>query len=102
MFLFCLLLNLSQGSIYSRVQAHRLHHVKFLQDEDPYYSKHSFLYAQLHGNLLRYSRQQEQLLHEVDMSDIEGDSIVMFQKRWVYRIYTYRIFIEYISNAYLT
>ncbi|KAL7728090.1 hypothetical protein ACLKA6_002236 [Drosophila palustris] len=71
-----------QGSIYSRVQAHRLHHAKFKQDEDPYYSKQGFIRAQLHGNLLKYSRQQEELLLSVDMSDIESDKIVMFQKRF--------------------
>lgn len=65
------------------MQAHRLHHAHFQQDEDPYYSKHSFLYAQLHGNLFKYSQQQEQLLKAVDMSDVEKDEIVMFQKRWV-------------------
>lgn len=63
------------------MQAHRLHHAKFQKDEDPYYSKQSFVYAHLHGNLLHYSPQQEQLLREVDMSDLEADGIVMFQKR---------------------
>ncbi|KAH8359575.1 hypothetical protein KR093_007602 [Drosophila rubida] len=76
-----------QGSIYSRVQAHRLHHAKFKQDEDPYYSKLGFLHAQLHGNLLRYSPQQERLLQEIDMSDIESDPIVMFQKRFYVIMY---------------
>ncbi|KAH8409747.1 hypothetical protein KR222_003684 [Zaprionus bogoriensis] len=76
-----------QGSIYSRVQAHRLHHAKFRQDEDPYYSKTGFLYAQLHGNLLKYSRQQEDLLRDVNMSDIEADGIVMFQKRYYVLLY---------------
>lgn len=76
-----------QGSIYSVVQAHRLHHAKFHQDEDPYYSKHSFIYAQVRGGLLRYSPQQEELLKEIDMSDLESDSIVMFQKRWVLNTY---------------
>ncbi|XP_062125680.1 acyl-CoA Delta-9 desaturase [Drosophila sulfurigaster albostrigata] len=76
-----------QGSIYSRVQAHRLHHAKFHQDEDPYYSKLGFLHAQLHGNLFRYSRQQEQLLVEIDMSDIESDKIVMLQKRFYVLLY---------------
>ncbi|EDW14557.1 acyl-CoA Delta-9 desaturase [Drosophila mojavensis] len=76
-----------QGTIYSRVQAHRLHHAYFQKDEDPYYSKHNFWYAQLHGNMLKYSRQQEQLLKEVDMSDIENDKIVMFQKRYYVLLY---------------
>ncbi|EDV93159.1 acyl-CoA Delta-12 desaturase [Drosophila grimshawi] len=76
-----------QGTIYSRVQAHRFHHAKFLQDEDPYYSKESFVYAQLHGNLLNYSKQQEQMLLNVDMSDIASDRIVMFQKRYYVLLY---------------
>ncbi|KAH8278773.1 hypothetical protein KR018_009296 [Drosophila ironensis] len=78
-----------QGSIYSVVQAHRLHHAKFMQDEDPYYSKHSFLYAQVRGGLLRYSPQQEELLKEIDMSDLESDRIVMFQKRYYVLLYIF-------------
>ncbi|XP_017091838.2 acyl-CoA Delta-9 desaturase [Drosophila bipectinata] len=78
-----------QGSIYSVVQAHRLHHAKFQQDEDPYYSKHSFMYAQVRGGLLRYSPQQEELLKEVDMSDLESDPIVMFQKRFYVLLYIF-------------
>ncbi|EDW53493.1 acyl-CoA Delta(11) desaturase [Drosophila sechellia] len=78
-----------QGSIYSVVQAHRLHHAKFQQDEDPYYSKHSFMYAQVRGGLLKYSPQQEELLKDVDMSDLESDPVVMFQKRFYVLLYIF-------------
>ncbi|EDV44112.1 uncharacterized protein Dana_GF16193 [Drosophila ananassae] len=78
-----------QGSIYSVVQAHRLHHAKFQQNEDPYYSKHSFMYAQVRGGLLRYSPQQEELLKEIDMSDLESDAIVMFQKKFYVLLYIF-------------
>ncbi|KAH8308164.1 hypothetical protein KR059_007488 [Drosophila kikkawai] len=78
-----------QGSIYSVVQAHRLHHAKFQQDEDPFYSKHSFMYAQVRGGLLKYSPQQEELLKDIDMSDLENDAIVMFQKRFYVLLYIF-------------
>uniref|UniRef100_B3P7W9 GG11953 n=2 Tax=Drosophila erecta TaxID=7220 RepID=B3P7W9_DROER len=78
-----------QGSIYSVVQAHRLHHAKFQQDEDPYYSKHSFMYAQVRGGLLKYSPQQVELLKDVDMSDLESDPVVMFQKRFYVLLYIF-------------
>ncbi|XP_020811991.1 acyl-CoA Delta(11) desaturase [Drosophila serrata] len=78
-----------QGSIYSVVQAHRLHHAKFQQDEDPFYSKHSFMYAQVRGGLLKYSPQQEELLKDIDMSDLEKDGIVMFQKRFYVLLYIF-------------
>jgi len=43
------------------------------------------MYAQVRGSLLKYSPQQEELLKDVDVSDLESDPIVMFQKRWVKR-----------------
>ncbi|XP_030371259.1 acyl-CoA desaturase 1 [Scaptodrosophila lebanonensis] len=76
-----------QGTIYSRVQAHRLHHAKFRTDEDPYYSNQNFLYAHVRGNLFKYSPQQEELLQKLEMWDIEADSVVMFQKRFYVLLY---------------
>ncbi|EDW84430.1 uncharacterized protein Dwil_GK13142 [Drosophila willistoni] len=77
-----------QGSIYSVVQAHRLHHQKFQQDADPFFSKQGFLFAQVRSGLFKYSSEQEQLLQEVDMTDLENDAIVMFQKRYYVVLYT--------------
>jgi len=53
------------------------------------------MYAQVRGSLLKYSPQQEELLKDVDVSDLESDPIVMFQKRWVI---VYKIFRIVLSN----
>lgn len=37
--------------------------------------------AQVFSHIRKFSPRQEKLLEEIDMSDIEADGIVMFQKR---------------------
>ena len=37
--------------------------------------------AHVYAQNLNYNQEQEQLLAKVDMSDLEQDGIVMFQKR---------------------
>uniref|UniRef100_A0A182PAC8 Fatty acid desaturase domain-containing protein n=1 Tax=Anopheles epiroticus TaxID=199890 RepID=A0A182PAC8_9DIPT len=77
----------SQGSIYDWVRMHRLHHEKFRTVDDPYYSDKNFLHAQVFANIRKLSPRQEELLEAVDMSDIEADSIVMFQRRFYWLMY---------------
>ncbi|XP_050084727.1 acyl-CoA Delta-9 desaturase [Anopheles aquasalis] len=76
-----------QGSIYDWVRMHRLHHEKFRTVDDPYYSDKDFLHAQVFANIRQLSERQEKLLQTVDMSDLEADSIVMFQKRFYWFLY---------------
>ncbi|XP_054083378.1 acyl-CoA Delta-9 desaturase [Zeugodacus cucurbitae] len=76
-----------QGSIYGWVQTHRLHHQKFRQEDDPFYSGRNFLAAQVHSQIMSYTPEQEQLLKQVDMSDIEEDKVVMFQKKYYWVLY---------------
>lgn len=37
--------------------------------------------AQVYAQVLSYNEEQEALLEKVDMSDLEKDGVVMFQKR---------------------
>ncbi|XP_054736898.1 acyl-CoA Delta-9 desaturase [Anastrepha obliqua] len=76
-----------QGTIYGWVQAHRLHHQKFRQEDDIFYSARNFMAAQVHAQIMSYTPEQQQLLNEVDMSDIEEDKIVMFQKKYYWVLY---------------
>ncbi|CAD6992218.1 (11Z)-hexadec-11-enoyl-CoA conjugase [Ceratitis capitata] len=76
-----------QGPIYSWVQAHRLHHQRFREDEDPFYSARSFIAAQVHSQIMSYTPEQQLLLDGVDMSDIEQDKVVMFQKKYYWVLY---------------
>lgn len=70
-----------KGSIYDWVKYHRLHHQTFRTVDDPFYSDKDFLHAQVFAHIRSASEKQEHLLKEVDMKDLEEDSIVMFQKR---------------------
>lgn len=70
-----------KGPIYDWVQYHRLHHSHFKTDSDPYDSRKGFLYAQFLARLFKISPHQEALMAITDMSDLENDSVVMFQKR---------------------
>lgn len=63
------------------MQYHRLHHALFGTDVDPYDHKKGFLYAHMLTRLKKLSPYQEKLKEQIDMSDIENDSIVMFQKK---------------------
>lgn len=75
------MLLLFQCSVYTWVRWHRLHHRYFRQDDDPFFSNRNFLYAQVHAQILDYSPHQKELLNTIDMSDLEQDEVVMFQKR---------------------
>ncbi|XP_023935416.2 acyl-CoA Delta-9 desaturase [Bicyclus anynana] len=74
------------GSIYDWVKNHRFHHAHFKTDVDPYDSRKGFIYAHFVTRLQKLSEQQEYLKNTIDMTDIEKDSVVMFQKRfyWVF------------------
>ena len=70
-----------QGSIYNWVLDHRLHHKYFGTDVDPYNNKKGLLHAHLTTNLKKSHPDYDKLAATIDMSDIEADSIVMFQKK---------------------
>ncbi|KAL9899223.1 acyl-CoA Delta(11) desaturase [Glossina fuscipes] len=76
-----------QGSIYNWVRLHRLHHEKFGQPEDPYYSNRDFLRAHVYAQVLSRTADQEALLAKIDMSDLEEDKVVMFQKRFYWILF---------------
>ncbi|KAK6629876.1 hypothetical protein RUM43_003697 [Polyplax serrata] len=73
------------GTIYDWVLDHRIHHQYESTEDDPFNKERGFLYAHLGQKLRHGSPKREELIHEIDMTDIESDKIVMFQKRfyWV-------------------
>ncbi|XP_045768503.1 acyl-CoA Delta-9 desaturase [Maniola jurtina] len=75
------------GSIYDWVQNHRFHHAYYKTDADPYDSRKGFVFAHFHTRLQKLSEYQESLKNTIDMSDIEKDSVVMFQKRFYWVMY---------------
>ncbi|XP_025830435.1 acyl-CoA Delta(11) desaturase [Agrilus planipennis] len=76
-----------QGTIYDWVRVHRLHHKYFATEKDPFNPSRGFWYAHIKGLLKRPSATHEKLLNEVDMSDIEKDNVVMFQKKFYWLIF---------------
>ncbi|CAH2108165.1 unnamed protein product [Euphydryas editha] len=76
-----------QGSIYDWVQNHRFHHAYFKTDLDPYDCRKGFLYAHFITRIRKLSEYQEALKNSIDMSDLEEDSVVMFQKRFYWILY---------------
>jgi stearoyl-CoA desaturase (delta-9 desaturase) len=78
-----------QGSIYNWVQSHRLHHEQFQQDDDPFHSNKNFFSAQVMAQITSYTPKQEELLKKIDMSDLEKDGVVMFQKKFYWALYVF-------------
>lgn len=69
-----------QCSIYDWVLDHRFHHKHFGTDLDPYNNKNGLLNAHVISHLKKWNPDVQRLA-AIDMSDIEADSVVMFQKR---------------------
>nr|CAD7407325.1 unnamed protein product [Timema cristinae] len=69
-------------SIYDWVLDHRIHHKYFGTDEDPYNYKRGIYYAHFVSKVETAHPRREEHEKEIDMSDLESDSIVMFQKRY--------------------
>ncbi|XP_037027818.1 acyl-CoA desaturase [Bradysia coprophila] len=76
-----------QGSIYDWVKKHRLHHQTFRTPNDPYYSEKEFLDAHVFTQIRSLSPHQEDMLSRINMSDLEEDKVVMFQKRFYWILY---------------
>lgn len=69
------------GSIYDWVLDHRIHHKYESTKDDPYNKEKGFFYAHLGHQIRQKNWRREEIVKEIDMSDIESDKIVMFQKR---------------------
>ncbi|XP_077287376.1 acyl-CoA Delta-9 desaturase [Arctopsyche grandis] len=76
-----------QGSIYDWVVDHRLHHAHYGTDGDPYNCQKGFTFAHIYTHLQSLSPRQQKLTTEIDVSDLEKDSVVMFQKRFYWILY---------------
>ncbi|KAJ9593732.1 hypothetical protein L9F63_014705 [Diploptera punctata] len=71
-----------QGSIYDWVLDHRLHHKYFGTDLDPYNNKKGVLHAHFTTNLKKKHPEYARLAATIDMTDMQEDRIVIFQKRY--------------------
>lgn len=60
-----------------------MHHKYFGTDLDPFNPSKGLIFAHFVSVTLKPSPAMEKLIKEIDMSDLEQDKIVMFQKRQV-------------------
>lgn len=60
-----------------------MHHKYFGTDLDPFNPKKGLLYAHFVSVTLNPSAAMKQRHEEIDMSDLQNDNIVMFQKKYV-------------------
>ncbi len=81
--LLCMLGNSAahQGSIYHWVRDHRMHH-RFTDTElDPHSIQYGFWYSHMGWLFFRKNQALKEGARTIDMSDMEKDWIVMFQRR---------------------
>ena len=70
-----------QGSIYHWVRDHRMHHRYTDTELDPHSIQYGFWYSHIGWLFFRKNDKIREAIGNIDMSDIEKDSIVMFQHK---------------------
>ncbi|CAK1540458.1 unnamed protein product [Leptosia nina] len=70
-----------QNHIYEWVRDHRVHHKFTETDADPHNAKRGFFFSHIGWLMVRKHKDVFEKGAQVDMSDLEKDPIVMFQKR---------------------
>ncbi|XP_050673955.1 acyl-CoA Delta-9 desaturase-like [Leptidea sinapis] len=70
-----------QNHIYEWVRDHRVHHKFTETDADPHNAKRGFFFSHIGWLMIRKHKDVFEKGATVDMSDLEKDSIVMFQKK---------------------
>ena len=70
-----------QGSLYHWVRDHRMHHRYTDTELDHHSIQDGFWYSHIGWLFFKKNQQLRDAASKIDMSDIEQDSLVMFQKR---------------------
>ncbi|XP_026296170.1 acyl-CoA Delta(11) desaturase isoform X2 [Apis mellifera] len=73
-----------QNHIYEWVRDHRVHHKFTDTDADPHNARRGFFFSHIGWLLVRKHPDVIKKGATVDMSDLEKDPIVVFQRRWYY------------------
>ncbi|XP_049853598.1 acyl-CoA Delta-9 desaturase-like [Schistocerca gregaria] len=71
-----------QNHIYEWVRDHRVHHKFTDTDADPHNSSRGFFFSHIGWLMVRKHPDVSEKGKKVDMSDLERDPLVMWQKRW--------------------
>ncbi|CAK1579264.1 unnamed protein product [Parnassius mnemosyne] len=76
-----------QNSMYIWCRDHRLHHRYSDTDADPHNSKRGFFFSHIGWLMSRKHPYVLEMGKRIDMSDLEADWMVMFQKKYYYPLY---------------
>uniref|UniRef100_A0A2A4JV26 Fatty acid desaturase domain-containing protein n=1 Tax=Heliothis virescens TaxID=7102 RepID=A0A2A4JV26_HELVI len=71
-----------QNSIYEWVRDHRLHHKFSDTDADPHNASRGFFFSHIGWLMMKKNEEVMKQGKKIDMSDIEGDEILMFQEKY--------------------
>lgn len=82
-----------QGSIYHWARDHRMHHRYTDTELDPHSIQYGFWYSHIGWLFFKKNQILRDAASKIDMSDIEHDSIVMFQKRHYTMLSTFFCFL---------
>jgi len=72
----------NQGTIYHWSRDHRVHHKNSETDADPHNAKRGFFFAHMGWLLVKKDPKVIEAGKKLDLSDLERDPVVMFQKKW--------------------
>ncbi|TMW53323.1 hypothetical protein DOY81_001623 [Sarcophaga bullata] len=75
-----------QNSIYEWTRDHRVHHKFTDTDADPHNSRRGFFFAHMGWLMCKKHPDVKQKGKQIDMSDLEADPVVMFQKKYYFVI----------------
>lgn len=75
-----------QNSIYEWVRDHRVHHKFTDTNADPHNSKRGFFFSHMGWLMCKKHPDVREKGKQIDMSDLEADPIVMFQKKYYFYI----------------
>lgn len=73
-----------QNSIYEWVRDHRVHHKFTDTDADPHNARRGFFFSHIGWLMVKKHPDVKQKGQTVDMSDLEQDAVVMFQKKYYF------------------
>ena len=71
-----------QNSIYEWVRDHRVHHKFTDTDADPHNSRRGFFFSHVGWLMIKKHPDVKLKGKTIDMSDLEADPVVMFQKKY--------------------
>jgi stearoyl-CoA desaturase (delta-9 desaturase) len=81
-----------QGSIYHWVRDHRMHHKHTDTALDPHSIQYGFWYSHMGWLFFKKGQQFRDATQTIDMSDIEADPIVMYQRKnyiWLSHLFAF-------------